>query len=130
MLLLLKDASENFEKEMSMSDDTAPEETAAKGSPADADAPTENLYYAAEHYWDRDEEEYFTGEPIIWNGEELEFATYAAFLEFMESLSQEEKVGLGHWIIHHTHYDESLWITDGIFDDVSFLSLAAARNEK
>lgn len=113
---------------MIMSDDTPSSETSSADNTAD-EAPAENLYYAAEHYWDRDEEEYFTGDPIIWDGKELEFATYADFLKFMESLSQDEKMGLGHWIIHHFNYDESLWITDGIFDDVSFLSLAAARNE-
>lgn len=89
-----------------------------------------NLYYAHYLKWDAEIEEYEGDGPVLFDGDELEFATYADFLKFMENLSDQEKHDLGLWEICHEYSDETLMISDGIFDDVSFLSLAADRNEK
>lgn len=89
----------------------------------------EKLYVAYGIAWNSEEEEYEFTDFLTWNGEPLEFETYAQFLEFMASLSEEQKNALGEWRIEHRITEEYISIAYGLFNDVSILSLQAARNE-
>jgi hypothetical protein len=80
--------------------------------------------------WNANDEEYEYLDEIVWNGESLEFDTYKEFLEFMESLSQEEKEYLGLWRLAHNFTGDYITINDGVFDDVNFISMHAKRFEE
>lgn len=90
----------------------------------------EKLYYAQRLAWDTESEEYESDGSVLIDGEELRFESYAEFLTFMDNLSEDDKRTLGLWEICHEYSNDRLMISDGIFDDVSLLSLAAARNER
>jgi hypothetical protein len=80
--------------------------------------------------WNPNDEEYEYVDEVTWNGEPLEFDSYNEFLEFMESLTREEKEYLGLWRLAHNFTGDYITINDGVFDEVSFISLEAARSEE
>ena len=79
--------------------------------------------------WNSDCEEYEYENPVTWDGKPLKFDTYKEFLDFMASLTDDEKLGLGLWRLEDDRNGDILTINDGEFDDVSFLSLNAAKLE-
>lgn len=89
----------------------------------------EKPYDAYHISWNNDYEDYEYEHPVIWDGEPLKFNTYSEFLEFMAGLTTDEKIGLGLWRLEDDRTGEILTINDGEFDEVSFLSLNAAKNE-
>lgn len=89
----------------------------------------EKLYGTYFIKWDSEEEKYEFADYVIWNGEQLEFETYAQFLEFMAALSDEQKNALGEWRLEHKLTEEYISIDYGLFDDVSILSIQAERYE-
>jgi len=80
--------------------------------------------------WNDNDEEYEYLDCVTWNGENLQFATYVEFLEFMDSLSHEDEEYLGVWRLEHDFTGDYLTIVDGQFDQVNFLSLNAEKLEK
>lgn len=91
--------------------------------------PEEKRYSTFRIEWNDNDEEYEYLDEVIWNGESLEFDTYKEFLEFMKSLSREEKEFLGLWRLAHSFTGDYITINDGLFDDVSFISLNAKKFE-
>lgn len=87
------------------------------------------LYEAYSIRWNRDDERYHYEDDIIWEGKSLTFDTYQEFLDFMNSLSPNEKLALDIWRIENTETGEYLMVSDGLFDDVSFLSIHAQMTE-
>jgi hypothetical protein len=89
----------------------------------------EKTYNAFVIEWNDGDEEYEYLDVLIYNGEPLEFDTYAEFLDFMNFLSREEKEYLGLWRLCHTFTGDYITIVDGLFDGVNFISMNAAKFE-
>jgi hypothetical protein len=84
----------------------------------------EEKRYSAFHIeWNEYTEEYEYLDEVTWNGKTLEFDTYDEFLEFMNSLTQEEKEYLGLWRLEDDFIGDYISINDGVFAEVNFLSL-------
>ena len=77
--------------------------------------------------WDDDMHDYEPADDVMHDGKVLEFDLYSEFLEFMNSLTEDEKQGLGLWRLVDLHTNEHLTISDGKFDELSFLSIEANR---
>lgn len=92
--------------------------------------PIEKRYSCYSLRWDNDEEEYFTDDAIQWDGKTLEFDTYAEFLTFMSERTEEELISLYMWRLCDEHTNEYIDIMDGIHDEVSFLSIIAAKENE
>ena len=91
--------------------------------------PEEKRYSAFHIEWNRDYEEYEYTDEVTWKGETLQFNTYEEFLQFMSSLTEDEKLSLGLWRLCDEMTDEYVTINDGSFDEVSIISINAKKME-
>lgn len=85
----------------------------------------EKRYSAYYLEWNPDEEKYEWTDTVNWEGEDVNFDTYSEFLDFMDSLTEEDKCSLGLWQLTDDRTGEVVTVNDGQFDTVNMLSLDA-----